>query len=102
MENKRWLSEITKSKICLDKICQFMRLWDSAWNNVDFWWKLNRTTKDYSLRQRAMTIVKKIPENITLFEFQASIGKQIDLLEQYPPKQMKKFLNSNNNKCKRN
>lgn len=79
--------------IAMDTICSFMNLikeTDISYSKPNF------TTKDYKLEQYVLNILRQIPKETTLYEFQCIVWKNITKLDYF--QRTNKLLYSN--KCK--
>lgn len=92
-DNTIKITPLHRHLIAMDQIVQFMNLIQEQDISYE---KPNFTTKDYQLKQYISRIVKQIPDNITLYDYQCKIGKRITNLDYYP--RPNKLLNCNKKK----
>jgi len=77
----------------MDTMCRFINIIapDMSYHKPNF------TTKDYTLEQYFRRIAKEIPKGMTIYDYQAYVGKRITNLDYYP-RPNRKLLNSNKSK----
>lgn len=94
-DSKIKIKPLHRMLIAMDTICNFMNLIKDQDISYE---KPNFTTKDYKLEQYVLNLLRQIPKNTTLYEFQCVVGKKITNLDYYP--RPNKLLDCNKSKWK--